>query len=119
MTDPTTLLEPSFAEVIAAIEQAVDMPAERRRHWVCSVQQIAKWLDRPTAVIPARFNAVEMAMRQLHHARLGVEAKTLAKIISRNLRGRRCAGSPRSTTCRGMVEHRCWILIHWITATLE
>ena len=30
MADPTTLLEPSFEEVIAAIEQAVDLPAERR-----------------------------------------------------------------------------------------
>jgi len=78
MADPTTLLEPSFEEVIAAIEQAVDLPAERRRHLVCSLRQIAKWLDRPTAVIPARFNAVKMALRQLHHARLGVEAKTLA-----------------------------------------
>ena len=78
MTDPTKLLEPSFEVVISAIEQAIDMPAERRRHLVCSVQQIAKWLDRPTALIPARFNAVEMALRQLHHARLGVTAKTLA-----------------------------------------
>ena len=50
MTDPTKLLEPSFEVVISAIEQAIDMPAERRRHLVCSVQQIAKWLDRPTAL---------------------------------------------------------------------
>jgi integrase len=78
MTDPTTLLEPSFQNVIAAIEQAPDLSEQCRQHWVCSMRQIAKWLDRPAAVIPARFNAVEMPLRQLHHARVGVTAKTLA-----------------------------------------
>ena len=49
---PTTLLEPSFAALIAAVEQAVDLPVQTRRHWVCSVRQVAKWLDRPPAEIP-------------------------------------------------------------------
>ena len=52
-TTPTpTLLEPSFTDLIAAIEQAAELSEERRRHWICSLRQIAKWLDRPAAVIP-------------------------------------------------------------------
>ena len=36
MTSPTELLEPSFQNLIDAIEQASELPDERRRHWVCS-----------------------------------------------------------------------------------
>ena len=78
MTSNTGLLEPSFADLITAIEQTSDLSQQTRRHWSCSARQIARWLDRPAAVIPARFNAVAMPVRQLHHARVGVTAKTLA-----------------------------------------
>jgi site-specific recombinase XerD len=78
MTDPTTLLEPSFETVIAAVERSADLSEQCRQHYLCSLRQIAKWLDRPAAVIPARFNAVEMPLRLVHHARVGVTAKTLA-----------------------------------------
>jgi hypothetical protein len=78
MTAPTTLLEPSFVEVIAAVEEAAELSEQCRQHWACSLRQTAKWLDRPAAVIPARFNAVEISLRQLHHARISVTAKTLA-----------------------------------------
>ena len=46
------LLEPSFADLIAAIEQAADLSEQTRRHWVCSLRQIAKWLDRPAGGDP-------------------------------------------------------------------
>ena len=78
MTPATLLLEPSFAALIAAVEQAADLPVQTRRHWLCSVRQVAKWLDRPPAEIPARWNAIRMSVRQLHHARVGVTAKTFA-----------------------------------------
>ena len=74
----TTPLEPSFADLIAAIEQANGLPEQRRLHWVCSLRQIAKWLNRPSAVIPARWQAVRISLVQLHHARVGVTPKTLA-----------------------------------------
>jgi uncharacterized protein YqgV (UPF0045/DUF77 family) len=32
MTPETTLLEPSFQDLIAAIEQAAELPEQRRRH---------------------------------------------------------------------------------------
>jgi hypothetical protein len=78
MTPATPLLEPSFAALIAAVEKAVDLPVQTRRHWTCSIRQVVKGLDRPPAAIPARWNAIRMSMRQLHHARVGVTAKTFA-----------------------------------------
>jgi hypothetical protein len=78
MTPTTALLEPSFLDLIAAIDQAPELSAQRRRHWACSSGQIARWLDRPAAVIPARWHSVRISVSQLHHARVGVTAKTLA-----------------------------------------
>jgi integrase len=75
---PTIALEPSFVDLIAAIEQAPDLSEQRRRHWLCSLRQTPKWLDRPAAVIPARWHSVRISVAQLHHARVGVTAKTLA-----------------------------------------
>ena len=57
MTAPTELLEPSFLDLVAAIEQATELSDEHRRHWVCSVRQIAKWLDRPITLVPARWDS--------------------------------------------------------------
>jgi hypothetical protein len=78
MTPTTALLEPSLVDVVAAVGQAADLSEQTRRHWVCSLGQIAKWLDRPAAVIPARWHSVRISVAQLHHARVGVTAKTLA-----------------------------------------
>jgi hypothetical protein len=77
------ILGPTFVDLIAAIEQAAELPEPTRRHWGCSARQIARWLDRPAAVIPARLNAVEVPLRQLHHVRIGVTAKTLANHCQR------------------------------------
>ena len=76
MTPATTLLEPSFLDLIAAIEQAAELSEQTRRHWVCSARQITKWLDRPAEVIPTRWNSVRISVGQLHHARVGATAKT-------------------------------------------
>src|SRR5438128_10379731 len=76
--DETGLLEPSFADTIAAIEQASELPLWRRTHWVCSLRIIAKALLRPPESIAARWGAVALKMNQLHHANSGSEWKTLA-----------------------------------------
>jgi integrase len=78
MTTTTTLLEPSIVDVITAIEQAAELADRTRRHWVCSLRQIAKWLDRPAELVAARWTSVRILVGQLHHARVGVTAKTLA-----------------------------------------
>ena len=72
----TTLLEPSFADLIAAMQRAGDIAEDRRRHWTCSIRQLAKWLARPVEGMPARWSAIRFPVGQLHHARLGVTAKT-------------------------------------------
>src|ERR1700674_5607242 len=78
MTPAARLLEPSFAALTAAVEQATDLPDQTRTHWRCSVQRVAIWLDRPPAEIPARWNAIRLSVRHLHHARVRVTAKTFA-----------------------------------------
>jgi hypothetical protein len=77
MTD-THLLEASFLDLIAAIAHSTELSISTRRHWACSTQRIAQWLDRPAETIPARLVAIRIALGLLHHARLGVTAKTLA-----------------------------------------
>ena len=76
--DENRLLEPSFAEAIAAIEQSSELLPSRRTHWVCSLRQIAKALGRPPESIAARWGAVALKVNQLHHAGSRVEWKTLA-----------------------------------------
>jgi site-specific recombinase XerD len=72
------LLEPSFADAAAAIEPANDVPARTRSHWLCSLRQIAKMMDRPMESIPARWTATRFPIGRLHHARVGANPKTLA-----------------------------------------
>jgi integrase len=76
--DENGLLEPSFADAIAAIEQGSELSPSRRTHWVCSLRQIAKTLGRPPESIAARWGAVALKINQLHHVGSGVEWKTLA-----------------------------------------
>ena len=78
MPDKPALLEPSFVEAIAAIEQSADLSKNTKRHWVCSLRQIANWLDRPFEMVPARWTSIRMPVGQQHHARVGVTAKTVA-----------------------------------------
>src|SRR5262249_28670983 len=78
MRTTTTLLEPSIADVITAIEQAAELSDQTRRHWVCSLRQIVKWFDRSAEVVAARWTSMRILVGQLHHARVGVTVKTLA-----------------------------------------
>ena len=69
--------EPSFAEALAAFE-AADLPAQKGRHWICSLRQVAKALDRPMESVPARWIAIRSQVAALHHQMVGMEPKTLA-----------------------------------------
>ena len=71
------LIETSFAEAITIIATAGELSEQTRRHWTTSLRQIAKALDKPLEVIPARYSAVRADLGQLHHAPAGVTAKTL------------------------------------------
>jgi integrase len=80
-----TLLEPSMADVLKAVEAAPDLSASRKTHWSCSVRQVCIGIGRPPENIPGRWSGVNAAMQQLHHARVGCNPKTLANHKS-NLR---------------------------------
>ena len=74
----TSLLEPSIADAIKAIEGARDLPAGKRTHWSCSLRQICVYLDKSPKVVPARWSAINSAVHRLHYARVGATPKTLA-----------------------------------------
>ena len=59
---PLPLVELSLADAIARIEKAQDLPTQIKTQWVCSLRQIAKGLDRPLALIPARWTGLPGAV---------------------------------------------------------
>ena len=77
MRENILLIEKSFADVIAMIAAAEELPEEKRRHWATSLRQVAKALDRPLEVIPARYSAVRTDLINLHEVPVGLTAKTL------------------------------------------
>jgi hypothetical protein len=68
MSTTVELVEPSFADAIAAIERAHCLNEQTKRHWTCSLRQIAKALDRPPESIPGRWTSVCLQVSHLHHA---------------------------------------------------
>jgi hypothetical protein len=61
MTATSLLIERSFADAIAIIAKADELPEQTRRHWATSLRQIAKALDKPLEVIPCRYSAIRGA----------------------------------------------------------
>jgi hypothetical protein len=59
------------------IATSSELPEEKRRHWTTSLRQIAKALDKPLEVIPARYSAVRGDLAALHHVPAGLTIKTL------------------------------------------
>jgi len=78
MNEKPITLEPTFADLMAAIADATDLSAPIRRHWRTSVAAIAKAFDQPPELIPARYSAVRARMAALHHVPMDWTAKTLA-----------------------------------------
>src|SRR5688500_10364066 len=78
MAKAAELLEPSFSDLVAALDAATELPEQTRRHWLCSVRQIAKAAEKPLGLIPARWTSVRFMVARLGHAALGVTPKTLA-----------------------------------------
>jgi integrase len=111
MTEPMAPLESSFSVAMTAIEDAVDLSASVKRHWVCSLRQIAKWLDRPVEVTPARWTAIRLPVGQLHHARLGVTAKTVANHKSNVAAALRWFGKEYNVPSRGVALSAEWAVL--------
>jgi integrase len=77
MSENPVLIETSFANAIGMIAGSTELPEQTRRHWTTSLRQIAKALDKPLEVIPARYSAVRADLIHLHHAPVGLTIKTL------------------------------------------
>ena len=107
----SALLEPSFVEAIAAIEQSADLSKSTMRHWVCSLRQIGKWLDRPLEVIPARWTSIRLPVGQLHHARLDVTAKTVSNHRANAAGALRWFGKEHHVPARGVPLSADWAVL--------
>jgi hypothetical protein len=77
MSQTPVLIETSFVDAIAIIAASDELPKQTQRHWTTSLRQIAKVLDKPLEVIPARLSAVRADLAQLHHVPAGLTPKTL------------------------------------------
>ena len=70
------LIEPSLADMLAAIGASPDLTDVHRRHWTCSLRITAKALGKPPELLPARWTALRQPVSRLHDMQMG--AKTLA-----------------------------------------
>jgi hypothetical protein len=77
MSQTPVLIETSFLDAIAIIAAAGDLPKQTQRHWATSLRQIAKALDKPLEVIPARLGAIRADLTRLHPVPTGLTLKTL------------------------------------------
>ena len=77
MRENAVLIETSFADAIAMIAAASELPEQKRRHWVTSLRRFAKAVDKPLEAIPARYSAVRADLINLHEVPAGLTAKTL------------------------------------------
>jgi integrase len=75
-------IEPSFADAIAAIVEAAELPPLTRQQWCSALRQIARYFGQEAGTIPARFSAVRARMSALHHGPAGCKPKTLANTRS-------------------------------------
>ena len=71
------LQEPSFADALAAIDAAEDLPNARREQWACALRRLAKALGKEPWELAARWTAARWLVAPLHHAQLGLEPRTL------------------------------------------
>ena len=72
------LNEPSVADAIVHIERSEALSPEQRAHWTCSMRFVARALDRPPSLIPARWMAVRPRLEEMHPSQLSVTPKTFA-----------------------------------------
>jgi hypothetical protein len=70
--------EPSFEDVLQAIERDECLNESHKRHWTTSLRKIAEYLDKPLPMIPARISGIGQQIVALHPAKLGVNGKTFA-----------------------------------------
>jgi integrase len=109
------LNEPSFADAIIHIEQSQGLRLEKRSHLTCSMRFVARALERPPSLVPARWIAVRLRLAEMQPSQLGVSAKTLANHRANVRAALRlfCAEKniPRGGTPLGKTWSRLWASI--------
>ena len=105
-------LEPTLADVLAAIEHDASMPKSTRDGLCCSMRRVAKFLEREPAQLPARLGALRHGIARLHHAQLGISRKTLQNHVA-NVKTavRRFAGVKRLSG-RGIPLAPAWKVLY-------
>src|SRR5262245_61194799 len=104
----TTLSEPAFADVAAAIGPTSDLSPRTKSHWVCSLRQVARMIGRPMDSIPARWTSARQPIARLHHARVGTNPKTLANHKSNVRAALLWFGKAENVPSRGAVLTAEW-----------
>src|SRR5262245_59485223 len=101
-------LEPTLADVHAAIEHDLALSKSTRDALCCSLRRVTKFLRRDLTQLPARLGALRYGIARLHHAQLGISRKTLQNHIS-NLKAaiRHVAGQKRLSG-RGIALSPAW-----------
>ena len=102
------LLEPSLADIEAALQGDSSLPKPKRDALCCSIRRLAKFLGRDLSQLPARLGALRYGISRLHHAQLGISRKTLQNHIA-NLKAavRHVAGQKRLSG-RGIALTPAW-----------
>jgi hypothetical protein len=78
MNTTKPLIEPSVADLLRTIEASPELIVAHRRHWACSLRITAAALGKPPELLPARWTALRQPISRLHHAQMGMTAKTLS-----------------------------------------
>jgi hypothetical protein len=76
------LVEASFADVLGRLGQGHTLPPTKRIHWACALRKIAAAMGKPVEAVPARWSGIRHAVGRLHHAPVGMKAKTLRNHVS-------------------------------------
>ena len=108
MTEKLGLFETSFVDAIEIIAAAKELPQQTRRHWITSLRQIAKALDKALAVIPARYSAVRADLINLHEVPAGLTAKTLAEPQEQREDGSAVVGAGKGIPAHGASLNDKW-----------
>jgi hypothetical protein len=108
MTKNVVLIETSFADAIRMIDVSAELPEQTRRHWSTSLRRIAKALDKPLELIPARYSAVRAELTHLHEVPAGLTKKTLQNHKSNVKRALLWLGREK-----GVPEHGAPLSLAW------
>jgi integrase len=102
------LLEPSFADAVAAIAGDPNLAAAVKTHWCCSLRRVAAFLDRPMVLLPARWTAVRVPASRLNATALGVIGKTLLNHLSKVRAALAWMHKEKHAPARGMALSPKW-----------